>query len=1125
MTTLATAKPVLTVGRPAERLGNRYQLHEPLGSGGMGTVYRTYDQLTGQTIALKRIRHAPMQPVSSELRLVLAREFQALASLRHPHIIAVQDYGFDSQQQPYFTMELLPAARPLTEAASFLGTVAKIELLLQLLQALVYIHRRNIIHRDLKPGNVLLSGQAIKLLDFGLATVAGHGTPPSGTLAYMAPELLLGRPVTPAADLYAVGVIAYELLAGWHPFAHAASIVEAVLHETADFTYLDLEPALTAVLQTLLAKEPAQRYPDASSTIAALCAASQRPLPAETEATRTSFLQAAPFIGRAAELAQLQTALDKAQRGRGSGWLLRGESGIGKSRLLQELRTQALVQGVFVLRGQAQVGGGPYHLWRELLRPFVLLAQPNDLETAVLHPLIPDSPSLLGRTVPPASPLEAKAARTRLHLTVADLLRRVSQQQPLLIILEDLHWADEASLDLLQALAKALTIPASNAATLLIGSYRAGERPHLPEHLPTFTPIPLSRLAAPQVADLCQAMLGENGRSAQLIDFVQRESEGNTFFIVEVMRTLAEEAGRLDQVATMPLPLTVFAGGMQQMVQRRLQRIPAPHQPLLHTAAVAGRQIDALLLAHLFPQTDLEAWLTRCANAAVLERLDGELHWQFSHDKLRDGLLTQLNPAEQRQMHLAIATGLEHIYAAALAPHYAALAHHFGQAGQRAPQKRYLRLAAQQAEATYAHEAALASYQQLLPLLMLPNEQAEVQLQLGRICKLMGAWEVAASWLEGGLGVVEETAVSLQAQLLHALGSLERSRNRYPQALDWLAQAQQHYDQLADPVGLCTTLVEISNVYYQQGQYPGAQAQLAQALAVAQRANDRRSLALVQHNLGSVAYSQGSYPAAQAHFAAALAIRQTLGSKAELADSYNNLGLVAFRQGEFATAQTYLGQSLALRRAVDDRWAIAASLNNLGLLPYQEGDYAAAEGYWAEAVAIRRALGDDWTLAGGLDNLALVALGLGEPERAIGLLDEAIVMRRRLGDRPGLAISLGNLGRLWLQQGELTTAVFHYRESLQLAADVGDQLGVAFGLAGVAAVWVAQGRVATAVSLLAAATAHLERINGRWEQDEQQLVETALATAQEQLSPATFTAAWEAGKQLAADAAQELAMG
>src|SRR4051794_12057404 len=129
-------------------LGNRYRLFDLIGAGGMGSVYRAFDQPAGETVALKRVVGSALQPLTSPaLRLALTREFQALAGLRHPHIIAVRDYGFDQEQQPYFTMDLLPNARPLVAAGQWLTVDGKIDLLLQLLAALTYIHRRAIVHR------------------------------------------------------------------------------------------------------------------------------------------------------------------------------------------------------------------------------------------------------------------------------------------------------------------------------------------------------------------------------------------------------------------------------------------------------------------------------------------------------------------------------------------------------------------------------------------------------------------------------------------------------------------------------------------------------------------------------------------------------------------------------------------------------------------------------------------------------------------------------------------------------------------------------------------------------------------------------------------------------------------
>ena len=143
------------------RISNRYELLSPLGAGGMGAVWRAMDRLTQEEVALKRLHSSTWQPASDDLRLSLAHEFQALAALRHPGVITVRDYGFDQEQLPYFTMEILPQARPITVIGEQLSENGRIQLLLQLFTTLIYVHRCGIIHRDLKPGNVLVDSQGI----------------------------------------------------------------------------------------------------------------------------------------------------------------------------------------------------------------------------------------------------------------------------------------------------------------------------------------------------------------------------------------------------------------------------------------------------------------------------------------------------------------------------------------------------------------------------------------------------------------------------------------------------------------------------------------------------------------------------------------------------------------------------------------------------------------------------------------------------------------------------------------------------------------------------------------------------------------------------------------------------
>jgi serine/threonine protein kinase len=342
--------------KSAELIGHRYQIVSQIGVGGMGAVYRVNDRLTGSTIALKRVTASidqltfASQGSSTNPKVALAQEFQVLASLRHPHIVSVLDYGFDEQRQPYYTMTYLQDAKTIFEAGREKPLDVQIRLLAQMLLALAYLHRRGVIHRDLKPGNVMVVDGQVQVVDFGLSLVREQSMDTetqaiAGTLAYMAPEIFEGKVPGRGADLYAIGVMAYELFAGRHPFdkGNLALLVNQVLNTPADLSALAVNGAVAHVVEKLLAKSRTDRYQNANDVIRDLCAAANIPLPSETAAIRESFLQAAKFVRREKEFAQLEEALEDATDDKGSAWLIAGESGVGKTRLLDELRTLALV--------------------------------------------------------------------------------------------------------------------------------------------------------------------------------------------------------------------------------------------------------------------------------------------------------------------------------------------------------------------------------------------------------------------------------------------------------------------------------------------------------------------------------------------------------------------------------------------------------------------------------------------------------------------------------------------------------------------------------------------------------------------------------------------------------------
>lgn len=794
-------------------IGNRYLLLEPLGRGSMGAVYKARDRMTGAIVALKCVELSPTGPgysatdtlpelatatetinaggPSSALskgshtealelcRLALAHEFQVLSSLRHPYIISVLDYGF-WEGQPYFTMELLPACKTLYAAGAHLGTADKVRLLAQVLLALCYMHRRAVLHRDLKPSNVLCVGQQLKVVDFGVAAAIGYVKSVAGTLEYMAPEVLVGNTPLPASDIYSFGVMACELLTGVYPFdlssatrylsdvlakehwslvGSRVALIEALCARLSPTTQgqiaaspsdaraalLDrIEPLkLREFVRQAMAPSLKDRFATAEAALEALEEAAGESFGAEVASTRESFLQAARLIGRDRELYQLEQALDAARKGRGGVWLIAGESGIGKSRLLNELRALALVRGAQVVRGQAITGGGAAHKeWGEVMRSLCITTEIGSLEARVLKSLVPDLPELLGRSIQDPPELDSNATMQRLFDTVLGLLLR--QSVPTVIILEDLHWSSPESLMLLRR----LTRDTSSTALLVLASYRNDERADLPQQLPGSHYMQLERLSSTQVAELAHSMLGSLGRDDQVLAILEKESEGNTFFLIEVVRALAEQSGGLEAIGREKLPQAVQTGGMQAILSRRLERVPQRFQELLQQAAVVGRQIDLAVMRQL--DADSDAFLQACTNAAVLEVF--EQQWRFSHDKLREAVLSSLSPAKRRLHHGQVARAMEQAYEGNRAPHAVRLAFHFQEAELPERAAHYSVIAAELArqagalrEATAHLDRALAYY----------NSVGAPALVRGRLYRVL-----AEIWL--GLGEFDEVEKNAQ---------------------------------------------------------------------------------------------------------------------------------------------------------------------------------------------------------------------------------------------------------------------------------------------------------------------------------------------------------------------------
>ncbi|MEM8858425.1 MAG: serine/threonine-protein kinase, partial [Chloroflexota bacterium] len=396
-------------------INNRYLLKHQLGAGGMGVVHLAQDRLTNEEVALKQI-HVPAEKLQfvsrpdpehvQDLQLSLAREFQSLASLRHPNIISVLDFGFDQERQPFFTMNYLSDAMPILSGDQQLSFKGKVTLIQQIFQALAYLHRREVLHRDIKPDNILVQNDHLRLLDFGLSRsdTEEQLSSSGGTLAYWPPENWLQKPYVASSDLFAAGIVMFELLTGQHPFGPVDSfLVDRVLDEEPNWDCLSGYENFRPIFEKLLHKSPEARYQDPHDLLSALGSLLGEPLSTENDEIREGYIQAASFVGREAELETLSQTLDQVKANDKKIWLVGGESGVGKSRLLEEIRIKALVSGWQVFRGQAvETGGLSFQIWQELIPQLVLGIELSDIEAGILKTFVPNLDQLLGRRIPEA---------------------------------------------------------------------------------------------------------------------------------------------------------------------------------------------------------------------------------------------------------------------------------------------------------------------------------------------------------------------------------------------------------------------------------------------------------------------------------------------------------------------------------------------------------------------------------------------------------------------------------------------------------------------------------------------------------------------------------------------------
>lgn len=759
-----------------------YTLLRPIGAGGMGEVFLARDERLGRDVALKRLPATRAGDPHAVERF--KREARAASALSHPNIVTVFEVG-ESADGWFLAMEFVRGETLATARGADWPLPRIAEALRQCALALATAHDAGIVHRDIKPENVMVRDDGyVKLLDFGLARLFTERTGSQGgraeltltepgmligTLGYLSPEQASGDAVGPASDIFSLGIIAYELSTGTHPFLAPTQVamLGAILSRELPAPQSlrdDLPAAFDELVRAMLAR-PAAARPTAREVADRLRTFTSLAGPSDTvvrlgtgrEATgvdasaptsRTGALrpgaepsaarlvrQSGVVVGRAHDLATIQAVYADVLRGHGELVSVAGEPGIGKTTLVESALSTLAVHDTppLVARGRCSerlAGTEAYLPILEALEA-ALASDASGAIGALLARTAPSWNMLLGRVTSADGTPAALASQERLKREMAALLEQAAAAAPVVFFLDDVHWADASTVDLLAYLgARFDRLRVLVLCTYRDAELRAGHHP--------FLQVQRELAARGHVRELSVALLGEPAvrdfidRTYPHHDFpsdfarvVHARTEGSPLFVADLLRWLgargviAEQAGRWSLVRPVPEVDRDLPGSVRSMIERKIAQLDEGDRKLLAAAAVQGAECDTATIAAILSadEADVEeqllvldkvyAFVRRVEDATYPDRSHA-VRYRFVHALYQNVLVADLAPSRRASWSAKAADFLEQRHRAKapeIAAELAAL-----RAAARQPERaaQWYAVAAQQAMAVFAYAEAEA---------------------------------------------------------------------------------------------------------------------------------------------------------------------------------------------------------------------------------------------------------------------------------------------------------------------------------------------------------------------------------------------------------------------------------
>jgi class 3 adenylate cyclase/predicted ATPase len=792
----------------------------------------------------------------------------------------------------------------------------------------------------------------------------------------------------------------------------------------------------------------------------------------------------APMIGRETEFARVRQAADEliTQR-RGKIVLVTGNAGIGKSRLTSELKNYLADKWVTILEGACLAYGQPaYGVFLQILRALFDIRDGDaeeiareKIETGIQRLV---APSHIPAVLPYIEHLfsirifEREMATRIRHLTppqlqqqtfiaIRDVLTAQAQQKPLLLFLEDIHWLDPLSLELLTFL-----LPSVEDLPLMIyGNSRLTEgiaatsilRVGTEMYAPYFVHIPLAPLSQADSVALVDLLLSIHDLPPLLREQIPQHAEGNPFYLEEIIRMLIDrgiirrgekhwEVTPGADIDHLQVPTT-----LQGLIMARVDSLSEHARHTLQCAAVIGRNFSHRLLnnvvedAHTLAE-DLAELEERQLIVTVSKQPEAE--YRFAHVLIQDTVYQSLLVRRREYLHHKIASSIETLFKNRLDEYIEQLAFHYSQSNDLDRALPYVIRAGQHAEERFANDQALRHYQAAAEFLTRTHptlqQKIDVYMGLGQVQTFTGDYAGATTSYLIALEMVRSSAKSIEtlrqsAEVMRRLGRVCERRGDYAEALRWLENAWRELE--SDPNEKSVERVRVLNdlgwVQYRRGEFDQAYEMCMRTLQVVEGTEHYNEMASAYNRLVALFTRQGDWARASAYAEKGLRLRERIGDLHGVSQSYTNLGVIAWEQNQWNQALEYIERSLDIKQKTGDIEGIALLHNNLSELYREKGDYRRASELGEQALSISEKIKNGNKMCQALNNLAHIMILQNEFGNALPYLERCLALATQMGSKERLAEAKWLMAQAQLGQGHVDTAEQLANEAFTLAQQVG----------------------------------------------------------------------------------------